>query len=139
MKKPENFNKVDNETIKFGNTEIEIAFKHGEYSCDINDKINTYLYRISQEALNNIIKHSRASEFTIQFISKTKDLVIIVSDDGNGFEIDKIMNGSITSFGLINHYAIYINHYLYSMESMRYPLHLQYPLHMQTYNMNHFH
>jgi signal transduction histidine kinase len=49
-----------------------------------------YLFRIIQEALNNVIKHSEATEFIIQFIYSDKYLMIMVSDNGHGFETSTI-------------------------------------------------
>ncbi len=50
-------------------TGIEIKFKHEGPQFLIDDKINTYLYRISQEALNNIVKHSDADKVLIEIAS----------------------------------------------------------------------
>jgi signal transduction histidine kinase len=59
-----------------------------------------YIFRIIQESLNNIIKHSEASEFSIQFIYSENNLIIIVSDNGNGFDTSVI--NRIHSNGLMN-------------------------------------
>jgi signal transduction histidine kinase len=66
-------------------TEIEIRFNHRNYSCEMNDKINTYLYRISQEALNNIIKHSNAKNAQIELKCDERNIYLMISDNGNGF------------------------------------------------------
>lgn len=59
-------------------------------------------FRIIQEALNNIAKHSNAQNVIIK-IEKTMDkLSIIVKDNGIGFDIDKLKNDSSREgFGLI--------------------------------------
>lgn len=59
-----------------------------------------YIFRIIQESLNNIIKHSEAKEFSIQFIYSENYLIIIVSDNGNGFDTSVI--NRIHSNGLMN-------------------------------------
>jgi two-component system sensor histidine kinase NreB len=51
---------------------------------------NIYIFRIIQESLNNIIKHSEATEFNIQFIYSENYLTIIVSDNGHGFDTNII-------------------------------------------------
>jgi len=51
----------------------------------IDDKTKTYLYRISQEALNNIAKHSEATEVNIQLIELSSNLRLIIEDNGKGF------------------------------------------------------
>lgn len=66
-------------------TGIEIQFYHETFSININDKINTYLYRISQEALNNIIKHSKAMEVSIDLRSDSEYVYLNILDNGQGF------------------------------------------------------
>lgn len=63
---------------------------------DENIKIN--LYRIIQEALSNIAKHSRASEFILQLRVKGDDILLTITDDGNGFDPNYISKG----MGLLN-------------------------------------
>ncbi|MDR3611382.1 MAG: sensor histidine kinase [Ignavibacteriaceae bacterium] len=59
-----------------------------------------YLFRIIQEALNNIIKHSEATEFEILFNYSGTFLMVIVSDNGHGFD-SKVINNS-QRYGLLN-------------------------------------
>jgi PAS domain S-box-containing protein len=46
----------------------------------------TTLYRIAQEALNNVAKHSRAGNVDVILERKHDSVVLIVEDDGVGFE-----------------------------------------------------
>lgn len=46
------------------------------------------IYRIVMELTNNIIKHAKASESTIQFIYHEKHLALVVEDNGCGFYQD---------------------------------------------------
>ena len=56
---------------------------------DLNPNVELALYRMTQEALNNIIRHAQASQAHL-IISFTPEQVILqVSDDGKGFEIPK--------------------------------------------------
>jgi PAS domain S-box-containing protein len=59
----------------------------------------TTLYRIVQEALTNIIKHSNASNVNVSLIRNSKDIVLTISDDGMGISKEKIKK--TTSFGLV--------------------------------------
>jgi len=62
--------------------------------CDLEnlrfkaDTIN--LFRIIQEALNNIVKHSGASKVLIRMECKEKNLAVTIQDDGKGFSERKI-------------------------------------------------
>jgi PAS domain S-box-containing protein len=49
-------------------------------------KIEVNLYRIVQEALNNVLKHSSASKVNVILQKRNQDLVLIIEDDGKGFE-----------------------------------------------------
>ncbi len=70
----------------------------------LTPKLELYIYRIIQEAINNIVKHSHAKNFNIQLVETTSNIKIIVSDDGIGFNLkstkDKT-NGNI-GYGLFN-------------------------------------
>jgi PAS domain S-box-containing protein len=45
------------------------------------------LFRIAQEALNNVQRHSGASEASVSLECQDDELVIAISDNGNGFEL----------------------------------------------------
>ncbi len=64
----------------------------------LNDKLEISIYRIIQEALNNIIKHAQAEEFSIQIILKDERVKILISDNGIGMSSNYEAGG----FGLIN-------------------------------------
>jgi signal transduction histidine kinase len=48
----------------------------------------TALYRIAQEALTNVVKHAAASHVSITLVRKQRSAVVVVEDDGRGFETD---------------------------------------------------
>jgi signal transduction histidine kinase len=52
----------------------------------LDPAVEVGLYRIGQEALNNISKHSGAKEVTIQLVKDGSTLRFIIEDDGNGFQ-----------------------------------------------------
>ena len=55
-----------------------------EERIDPNQEIT--IYRIIQESLNNILKHSKAKEFTVTMMEENENIKILISDDGIGFE-----------------------------------------------------
>jgi len=56
------------------------------------------LYRITQELINNVLKHSEAKKVTLQ-IGRREDLIILmIEDDGKGFELLDYQEG----YGLKN-------------------------------------
>jgi PAS domain S-box-containing protein len=58
------------------------TFKEGEPDIDLK----VVIYRIIQEQLNNIIKHSEASEAEIELKKRGNGLLLIIKDNGKGFD-----------------------------------------------------
>ena len=56
----------------------------------LNPNLETAIYRIVQEGLNNIVKYSKAKEFNIELVNNGKKIHIIISDDGVGFDVDEV-------------------------------------------------
>jgi signal transduction histidine kinase len=50
------------------------------------DEIETALYRIVQEALSNVVKHSEASRVDIAVVRRDQLVIATVEDDGRGFD-----------------------------------------------------
>jgi signal transduction histidine kinase len=65
----------------------------------LTDEIGTALYRITQEALNNVAKHAQARNVAILIDGRADRVSIMIEDDGIGFDVDLI--GSDERFGLI--------------------------------------
>ena len=71
----------------------------------INENINNQedttllnIYRILQEAINNVIKHANAKSLNLDIIQSDSELFIIIKDDGQGFS----KNNSKPGIGLKN-------------------------------------
>lgn len=60
---------------------------------DLPQSTQLSIYRIIQELINNIIKHSGATEAFVQLNQNEKKLFITVEDNGKGFSYDKLSNG----------------------------------------------
>ncbi|MGD9731735.1 MAG: cache domain-containing protein [Desulfamplus sp.] len=73
-------------------SDIWFMFRHTQIP-EIDDAVATALYRIAQEALTNALKHSKATEISVDIssdaadISETSDsnLILTVEDNGCGF------------------------------------------------------
>lgn len=64
--------------------------------------VENIIFRILQEVVNNIIKHSKATEVGIQFIKHDKELTILIEDNGVGFNVEKELNTTDGGIGLKN-------------------------------------
>ena len=49
-------------------------------------KIEVSLYRITQELLNNIIKHANASQALVQLVQHQHSLMLMIDDNGKGLD-----------------------------------------------------
>lgn len=80
------------------NIAIEIK-KISDYPI-FNSLNKLIVYRIVQESLNNIIKHSGAKNVVISMDVRKDSINGSVSDDGKGFDADSFMEAKDKSFGL---------------------------------------
>jgi len=56
----------------------------------MSKKSQVYIYRIAQEALNNITKHARATEVHMKLSRRDNIVTLEVSDNGKGFIFDPV-------------------------------------------------
>ncbi|NQY68085.1 MAG: PAS domain-containing sensor histidine kinase [Flavobacteriales bacterium] len=78
---------------------IVFTFYHNLGESRISAATEFNLYRITQEAINNILKHSEAKQATIQLIKHETNVILTIEDDGVGFNKEKIGKGSM-DFGI---------------------------------------
>ena len=62
--------------------------------------VENALYQIAQEALNNILRHACAESVIIRFNSEGESIVLEISDDGCGFDPDKVEAGGMGLQGM---------------------------------------
>jgi len=67
------------------NSEISVGLIVGVLPEPIDQLLKTYVYRIVQEALTNVIKHSGASRANITIYADFSNLHLIIEDNGVGF------------------------------------------------------
>jgi signal transduction histidine kinase len=71
--------------------------------CALPPDVHIALYRITQEALNNVVKHARANRVKVNMKcsvcvsgdleeERAKQITLIVSDDGRGFDQDQVQH-----------------------------------------------
>jgi signal transduction histidine kinase len=83
----------------FSLTPIKYRLEHFKVeSVRFEERIEISLYRIAQELLNNIIKHSQANEVLVQLFVNKKHLILIIEDNGKGFNALEEKDG----IGLMN-------------------------------------
>jgi signal transduction histidine kinase len=68
---------------------------------DLSMEMKTTLFRITQEALTNVIKHSAADQVKVNLTYTTQGVILEVIDDGVGFEPAAMQATGRPSWGLI--------------------------------------
>ena len=68
----------------------------------LEKKVEIYFYRLVQEALTNIVKHSGATEFSIILVRDKDILRTIITDNGCGMTERKQQKKINSGFGLLN-------------------------------------
>ncbi len=79
---------------------LEIDFTMVGLTSRLNVDLETVLYRFSQEALNNTLKHSGAEKFRLSIIKSYPRIIFLAEDDGVGFDAE-IIGRDRRSLGLI--------------------------------------
>jgi PAS domain S-box-containing protein len=68
-------------------TGVRINFEHDGLQTDLPPEVNTSVYRIIQEAITNIVRHSGAKEALINIYFNNGILFIKIEDEGQGFSL----------------------------------------------------
>jgi len=61
-----------------------------EGDCELTQEVKLVLYRVAQEALNNIAKHSGARHVALHLACQPGHIALRISDDGLGFDAGSI-------------------------------------------------
>ncbi|WP_411811692.1 sensor histidine kinase [Chryseobacterium scophthalmum] len=73
---------------------LKIELITQKHDIDIMPKHGLILFRIIQESINNILKHSKAKNVSIKIEDDHKKLDILISDNGKGFNTNLKKDGS---------------------------------------------
>lgn len=74
---------------KFSNSQLQIDYET-RYIKRYDQGFEIKLYNITQEFINNILKHSNASHASIVLVEKNKKLLLTIKDNGDGFDKELI-------------------------------------------------
>jgi signal transduction histidine kinase len=55
-------------------------------------EVETALFRITQEALTNVVRHAQAHSVTVLLEKRETSVMLIVEDDGKGFDVTRVMD-----------------------------------------------
>lgn len=73
---------------------LKIDFSsHGFSHRRLPEAVETQLFRIFQEALNNVVKHARATEVQVRLVYTHPTVILTVRDNGQGFNRNTAFEG----------------------------------------------
>lgn len=76
-------NKLNTQTLRI---DLQIVGLHER----LDNTIETVLYRVIQENVSNIIRHSKASHVNLQLIRHDNEITVMIEDNGVGFDVNKV-------------------------------------------------
>lgn len=80
---------------------IRVRFKYREPSPLICAEIATTLYRVAQESLTNVVKHSQATRVLLGLIVRDNSVKMLIRDNGQGFDTEELFKSGRDQFGLL--------------------------------------
>jgi len=80
---------------------VSVDFKQSGQERRLSREVELALYRIAQEALNNVVRHAKAKHATLSILFE-KEVSLEVTDDGIGFTLPK----SPTDFAPSGHFGL---------------------------------
>jgi PAS domain S-box-containing protein len=76
---------------KFGiRSGLKVNFQTHNLEARLHNRVETALYRIAQEALNNVQKHAHATEVSVQIIRTPTTVNLVIEDNGKGFDAEEV-------------------------------------------------
>ena len=84
---------------------ISIQFVAGKITADISPSVELTVFRIVQEAIQNVIRHARAKSVIINLNVENEQIRLTIQDDGRGFTppskfTDLVMGGKLGLLGI---------------------------------------
>ena len=67
---------------------------------EVPDSLKTVIYRVTQEALNNVAKHSKADLARLRLRKIDGGMEVTVEDNGQGFDLEKVLDAKSARRGL---------------------------------------
>ena len=89
-------------TDRATDNEREVHLVCPESTAKFPTTLDLMLYRITQELVNNAIRHARARHITVQLLTFNNEVRLSVVDDGVGFDFDAVMENKQAGLGLRN-------------------------------------
>ena len=85
---------IENLTAKTNQlNKTKFLFNAYDFHSRIDGPLEKAFYRICQEGIHNVMKHAKAESATIELFREPGQVVLVIEDNGKGFEADKFKSG----------------------------------------------
>ncbi len=81
---------------------INISFNSNMHDERLDENVEVVLYRIVCELMNNTVKHASANNIGIDLIKNNNLIKLVYTDDGKGFDVEKVLNEKTSGMGYSN-------------------------------------
>jgi PAS domain S-box-containing protein len=82
------------------NTGMLVDFETNRQEMELERNFATNVFRVYQEALTNIARHSQATRVVTQFVANSESIQLIIRDDGKGIDPEEVRGKN--SLGLVS-------------------------------------
>jgi signal transduction histidine kinase len=82
-------------------TNLKIKFAVEGEERHLSEAVNIALFRVAQEALTNVIKHSQADSASIKLRFGNEQVKVSIKDDGCGFDVNQVNTRGRQAWGLL--------------------------------------
>ena len=79
---------------------IEVGMKSEVSEQDISADLKLEIFRIVQDAFNNVAVHSKADKARVSLIGENRYIRLEIRDNGNGFDVTHTLSGMGENCGL---------------------------------------
>lgn len=75
---------------------IQVTFQIPEEPLRLPEHLETELFRIAQEGVNNIFRHSNADQVIIRLFQEPDHICLEMEDNGSGFDVEHTVDTALT-------------------------------------------
>jgi signal transduction histidine kinase len=79
---------------------IRIEKEIGLQEDEVSNTLKTVIYRLTQEAMNNVAKHSQADLIHLSLRRRENEIQLAIKDNGMGFDLEEILSSEGSKRGL---------------------------------------
>ena len=73
---------------------VSVEFTSRKVPAELKRETSLCLYKVAQEALRNVVKHSRAQHVTVTLDRANRHIRLRVEDNGNGFQLSSLQGSA---------------------------------------------